>query len=85
MIVNQTNRLHIGVDDRGSHKFKAQLFKIPADCLGQRCAGRNLILGFPDIYNRCPIHIGPEKMIERTVFFTEGKIGFGVGNGSINF
>ena len=50
MVVHQSNRLHVGIDDRAADKAKAALFEILRECVTLRARGRDLRHACPAIH-----------------------------------
>lgn len=80
VIINQTDSLHIGIDNRTACELKASFFQILADLIGKGRRCGDLRLGPKMMSNRLVIHAGPEVGIEASVFFLYPDEGLGIGD-----
>src|SRR5258706_105341 len=68
MIVDYSDRLHIGIDDGRADETEAPKLQVLADRVGQRRAGRRLLHASPEVLLRTPVHESPQICVERAEF-----------------
>src|SRR5438445_1999178 len=66
MVVDHSNRLHVGVHDGRADETEAATFQILADRVRYRRTGRHLLHALPAILQRPAAHEAPPKGGERT-------------------
>src|SRR2546426_6247734 len=75
MVVDLSNRLHVGVHDGRADETEAATFQVLADRVRYRRTGRHLLHALPVILQRTAAHEAPQIGVERTEFplhFEEG-------------
>src|SRR5712692_3286734 len=75
MVVEQSNRLHVGVHDVRADETEAATFQVLADRVRYRRTGRHLLHALPAILQRTSVHEAPQIGVERAEFpphFEEG-------------
>src|SRR5467141_2645397 len=75
MVVDHSNRLHVGVHDGRADETEAATFQVLADRVRYRRTGRHLLHALPAILQRTSVHEAPQIGVERAEFpphFEEG-------------
>jgi DNA-binding CsgD family transcriptional regulator len=81
MVVDHSDRLQVGIDNRRADETKAGSLQILRDPVGQRGRGRSARRGGPVPENRLVGHVGPEEAVKTTDRLAQDEIGAGIGDG----
>src|SRR5258705_5534926 len=68
MVVDHSDRLHIGIDDGRADETEAAKLQVLADRVGQRRTGRHLLHALPEVLLRAPVHEAPQVCVDQAEF-----------------
>ena len=68
MVVDHSDRLHVGIANRGADKFKASLLQVLAHCIALLRAGGDLFGCLEFVLYRFAIDKSPDVIVERIEF-----------------
>ena len=85
MVIDQSDRLHQGIDDGRADKAEAEAFEFFRECDSGRCVGGNLIHALPAVDDGVTIDALPQQRVERVARLVQSAGGAGVGDGRCDF
>ena len=85
VIVDEPNRLHVGIDDRAADKPETTFLEILRQCIADRARRWHLSHPGPAIHDRFPSHELPDVAIERTELLLYSEKCLRVGHRRVDF